>query len=42
MKTIQIIESKACSYYNDGDWRFKAAVLMCFSQLSEELDIEKI
>lgn len=36
------IESKIANLYQNGDWRWKNAVLMCISQLSEDLDIQRI
>lgn len=41
-KMITIIESKLLSQYQSGDWRWKNATLMCISQLSEDLNVDKI
>lgn len=42
MKTINSVQRIACSYYKKGDWRRKNAILMCFSKLSENLDLKKL
>jgi hypothetical protein len=35
MKMVEIVESKSINLYQNGDWRWKNAILMCFSQLTE-------
>lgn len=36
-KMLGIIEMQAINFYKDGDWRWKNAVLMTLSQLSENI-----
>lgn len=41
-KMVSIIEAKLMPQYQSGDWRWKNAILMCISQLSEDLNIDKL